>query len=819
MRDEMKTSALRPLAPQIQNYYTRTGVGNEPLFLWKYGTGSHRQTAYCIDIFCDGKKVYSTGKVMSDEQNNIRLYLELQEQTEYSYFVYAWDENDKMEKSDEAYFVTGVRKWQGNWIGNGTAKPFVARKKFFVENEDKAVLSVCVPGQFEVKINGRKISPYAYEGSQTDFDKHIHYSTYDVTQFLTKGENEITVEVANGWYIGDDGDGSRYFYTMDKGYRPFGKCLSVLVQLKIGELCIVTDCTWEVSRSKTTLADIYGSEDIDNTISVEWTSAKTVTPPQGKPIPCNYPPATRKYCYEPQNVDRERMIFDFGQNMSSQFYLKIRGNCGQRIKLIPAEKLSKDGNIEQTVDTYSLLTLKDGENVFEQRFSLNGARWYKIEGAEYGQIEEFKSYFVTSAAEDCGCFHCSDRRLNQIYTLIQKAIESNLNHSHTDCPTIEKLGWLEPNHLMARAVMYNKNVDTLWSKIAMDMRDAQYTEEERDIDNGAFPHEYKCGLIPSIAPRYAKFITDWKEGSFWDIIPWGSSIILAAYEQYRFYGNKKVLEDNYDSAKRYVKYLTEQYNDYGRLYGKSSGEHFICAGLGDWGIEQNKGRSRENIETAFYYHDLVTMAKIAEILGKDDKAKFVSQAEKVKQSYNRALLVKDENAVFYRAYDTGRMTQANQAIPLCFGLVPEEEKAAVQNTLIRLCNGQHLECGEIGLVYILRALSAADRNDVIYHMILKDTHPSYLRFVIAGETTLPEFWRDDARSRNHDMMGHIMEWFFAEAAGIKSSDGFRTVSVKPACTEFISDLECTYNSVRGEIRVKYSGGKMSVEIPNNVTRI
>lgn len=99
-------------------------------------------------------------------------------------------------------------------------------------------------------------------------------------------------------------------------------------------------------------------------------------------------------------------------------------------------------------------------------------------------------------------------------------------------------------------------------------------------------------MVPSIAPRYAKFIYDCGEGSFWDIIPWGSSIILAAYEQYKFYNNRKILEENYVSAKKYIKYLTEQYRDYNRLYHKNGQERFICCGLGDWGIEQNKGRSR-----------------------------------------------------------------------------------------------------------------------------------------------------------------------------------------------------------------------------------
>ncbi|MGN0163005.1 MAG: family 78 glycoside hydrolase catalytic domain [Candidatus Ornithomonoglobus sp.] len=806
---------MKPISPKIQNYYTQTGVENDVAFMWKYGESGHRQKAYQICVYHNNNEIYSTGRVESGEQNNIHLRLDLNEQTEYEFDVRVWDENGNSEISDKAKFITGVKQWRGMWIGNNTKKPFVARKSFNVRNNEKAILSVCVPGQLEVKINGRNIGPYTYEGSQTDFNKHIHYHTYDVTEFISEGENEITIEAANGWYIGDDDGGKRYFYTMDKGYQPFGEYLAVIAQLKIGDEYIAADNTWQVSRSKTVLADIYGSEDIDSTVEYEWTAAKTVNPPKGKLIPCDYPPVVRKYCYEPRSVDRERMIFDFGQNMSSQFYLKIKGEKGQKIKLIPAEKLSKNGDIEQTVDTYSILTSSGGEDVFEQRFSVNGARWYKIEGADFEQITEFKSYFASSSAEDCGYFRCSDERINKIYNIILKAIESNINHSHTDCPTIEKLGWLEPNHLMARSVMYNKDVDMLWSKIAMDMRDAQYGENELDIDSGAFPHEYKSGLIPSIAPRYAKFTTDWEEGSFWDIIPWGSSIILAAYEQYRFYGNKQVLEDNYESAKRYIEYLTAQYNDYNRLYGKDGGEKFICAGLGDWGIEQNKGRSRKNIETAFYYHDLMTMAKISEILCKGDESMFTAQAEKVKQGYNKSLLVTD-NGVYYRDCDSGSVTQTNQAIPLCFGLVPKEYEHGVSETLVSLCEGIHLTCGEIGLVYILRALSASERNDIIYDMILKDSHPSYLRFVNIGETTLPEFWRDDARSRNHDMMGHIMEWFFSEIAGIKSNDGFKSVTVKPSCVGFIDSFECVYDSIRGKIKVSYSNGSLDTHVCSNI---
>ena len=803
---------MKPIECKIQNCYSQTGVENDFCVMWKYGAGESVQTAYQINIFRQDTLVFSTGRVISNEQNHIELHCDFDEQTRYCFTVTVWDEDGEEYESDPAEFITGVHKWRGEWIGNGTKKPFLAKKKFWFHG-GSAVLSVCVPGQYEVRMNDRKISPYVYEGSQTDFSKHIHYCTYDVARYMKDGENELTIECANGWYIGDDDAGRRYFYTMNAGYEPFGECLSVIAQLKLDGGYVVTDTTWEVSRSRTVLADIYGSEDMDYTIEYEWSLAKKAAPPQGKRIPCHYPPVIHKYCYEPKAVDKKRMIFDFGQNMSSQFCLTIKGARGQKVKLIPSEKLKEDGDIEQTTDTYSLLVLSGKEDTFEQKFSVNGARWYKVEGAEYGQIIAFHSCFTTSSAADCGRFRCSDERLNKIYMLILKAIESNLNHLHTDCPTIEKLGWLEPNHLMARAVMYNKEVDTLWSKIAMDMRDAQYGKKEYDRDTGKCRHEYKSGLIPSIAPRYAKFLYDSGEGSFWDIIPWGSSVILAAYEQYLFYGNRQIMEENYDAAKKYMAYLTEQYKGYHRLYGKKGEDCFICAGLGDWGIEQNRGRSRENIETAFYYHDLMVMAEISALLGKGDESAFISLAECVKERYNASLLT-DEG---YRDYRTREITQANQAIPLCFGMVPEEYKTVVQDVLVGACEGKHLECGEIGLVYILRSLSAAGRNDIIYEMILKDTHPSYLRFVENGETTLPEFWRDDARSRNHDMMGHIMEWFFTDIAGITSDDGFQKVKIEPKCTAFLEEFECEYDSVRGKIRVCIKDGRTEISVPCNVT--
>ena len=147
---------MKPINPRIQNFYTQTGIENDISVMWEYGAGTHRQTAYQIDVY-DGKElVYTTGRQASDEQNSIWIALCLDEQKQYGFTVSVWDEQGICEKSEMAYFITGVKRWRGNWIGNAGKKPFIARKRFYSDSERRVVLCVCVTGQYEVMVNGAR---------------------------------------------------------------------------------------------------------------------------------------------------------------------------------------------------------------------------------------------------------------------------------------------------------------------------------------------------------------------------------------------------------------------------------------------------------------------------------------------------------------------------------------------------------------------------------------------------------------------------------------------------------------------------------------
>lgn len=371
---------------------------------------------------------------------------------------------------------------------------------------------------------------------------------------------------------------------------------------------------------------------------------------------------------------------------------------------------------------------------------------------------------------------------------------------------------------MAPSIMYMKNGRKLWEKFLLDMRTAQHTAQDYFYDfegKKVYPGD---GLMPSQCPCYIPNVLPVPGmGSFYDIIGWGSTCILGTYWHYMFYGDKKIVEDNYDAGMRYLEHLKTKVTE----------EGFINHGLGDWGNPKNE-LARENIETAFLYADAVTLAKFAEILEKlEDKKKLEAYAEQVKKNYNEKLLVWNAEKGYwcYRAWDHADelfMTQAVEALPLYWGLVPEDKEVDVVKAFYDALETEGaFVSGEIGLPYVIQTARKYQMNDLICQFILRKEHPSYYAFVLDGETTLGEYWETNPRSHCHDMMGHIVEWYYNGIAGIQDLEpGFKKIKICPYLPESMHEFKCIYRSVAGEISVQVKeeqdGLVLQVKVPKGV---
>lgn len=735
------------------------------------------------------------------------------------------------------------------WITDGSGKPFRARRTFNIDQPvKKAVLHITGLGQYVPYMNGREITSAKLLPGWTDYRKYIEYNTFDVTDLIQEGKNVLCAELANGWDIMDN---TGYTFKFPEfmppnpnPYMPFGSALVLLYELTVTleDNSVITLCSDEntkVHSSPTLHSNVYGSEVYDQrTDEKEWLSS-TFNDNDWKQafIAEDIPSDNLVKQIEPEIKVIEQLegkyltsfetdegmvrdIYDFGRNTSALLNISAEGKSGDVIKIYPAEKLDENGDVDQvaknwcTVDTVITITLGEEPLDYHEKFSYIAGRYIAVEHPKTCSVLTASIDAITSAWKNDGIFTSDDERINAIYRMIERTVEANMMSVHTDCPTIERFAWQEPNHLMAPAIMFMKDGRDLWKKFFADIRAAQHTAEDRFKDlagNDFYPGD---GLIPSQCPCYIPNVLPVPGmGSFYDIIPWGSTGILGVQWYYRFYNDPEVVKENYDTGMRYLKHLLS----------KVSEDGFINHGLGDWG-NPDQFLARENVETAFLYADTTALMEFAELLGKEEDYKELQKhAEEIKANYNAKLLQKNPKTgrMCYRAFDHKdefAVSQACEALPLYFGLVPEEYVEDVQETFIDTLKEKGcFAAGEIGLPYIIDTAREIGLNDLIHAFILKEEHPSYYAFILDGETSLGEYWEHNPRSHAHDMMGHIIEWYYRGIAGIHpKTSGFTEVEIIPYLPEGMTEFSCTYRDISVTVKEKDSRIHLTVKCSESI---
>ena len=684
------------------------------------------------------------------------------------------------------------------------------RKEFTLEKEIKrAVVYVCGLGQFELRLNGRKVGDEVLAPGWTNYRKTCLYSAYDVTGQLAQGANVLGVMLGNGMY---NVQGGRYT-KFNGSFGPPKAIVQLYVEYTDGtSRRVVSDESWTWALSPVVFSCTYGGEDYDARKEMPgWDKAGfnasvfkpvlAVDGPGGKLSSQAAPPLKVMKEYKPVTITEPKpgvRVYDFGQNCSSMPKLTVKGVAGAIIKMTPGELLHDNGLVSQDSSggpSYYTYTLKGGESeTWSPRFFYYGSRYLQVEtaghdGSPAPQVIELISQFVHSSAREVGTFSCSNELVNRVHGLIMAAFKSNLQSVLTDCPHREKLGWLECAHLLAGCVMYNFDAPTFFAKIVNDMSEAQ-------LDNG---------MVPDIAPEYVAF----KDG-FRDSPEWGSAYVIAPWKVYEMYGDRSLLERHYEGMKRYVDYLKSR-----------SIDHIVAHGLGDW-YDMPWGQTSGGVTaTAVYYQDLLVLKNAAALLGKTDEARqFEGQAQAVKDAFNRKFFNAEKNQ-----YD--RNSQTANSMPLVLGLVPEDRRNAVLAGLVEQIRvgGYRVKAGDVGFNYLMLALSDGNQGDVLYDMLIRDDGPGYAYQLKKGATALTEAWDASPKSsNNHCMLGHIEEWFYRGLGGLTSDPsgpGFKKMMIKPQVVGDLKWVECSYDSPYGQIvsNWKFETGnlKLDITIPVNTT--
>jgi alpha-L-rhamnosidase len=717
-----------------------------------------------------------------------------------------------------------AREHHGQWTDSAQPLP-VFRREFRVNGAVKsAIVVVSGLGQYELHMNGDNVTGTLLNPGWTNYRKTVLYNTFDVTRRLQSGMNAFGVLLGNGMY---NVPGIHGRYTKFVG--SFGQPKLILqMHIEYGdgtESILTSDSSWRTASGPITFSSIYGGEDFDarrqqngwdrpNFVTdAGWRPALEVEGPDGSSDPPGQllaghliPPITIAEKLAPLRVTQPRpgvIVYDMGKNSAGWPEILVRGRAGDRVRMLPGELLNPDRTVTQASAGASLdnpvlfdYTLAGGEERWHPRFTYYGFRYIQVEtipataGGPKPRVLSLQTDVVHDDVAVDGHFTSGVPLLNQIHALIDRAILSNLASVISDCPTREKLGWLEQTYLAGSSIMNNYGVLKLYEKVADDMAEAQLAS----------------GFVPAIAPEYVAFVdANGNSTNFRDTPEWGSASILSPWEAYRFYGDKEILKDHYDSMVRYAAYLRSNLSDGMLTYGLGD---WFDIGLGQPGESQLTGKGLT--ATAIYYQDLRTLSAIASLLGKDaDAASFDSEAAAVRESFNSRLLHADTGT-----YDRG--SQTAQAMPLVLGLVPEDLRQAVLENLIRdiRAHNNHVTAGDIGFHYVVRALIDNGRSDVLFDMLSRDDSPSYGYQLARGATTLTEAWdANPGASQNHFMLGHAEEWFYRGLAGIDvdlSRPESRQFVIRPAFLANVPGAQAQVHTVLGTVESSWAREGMKV---------
>ena len=805
-----------------------------PRFTWKIidSAKGALQASYEILVGTDsaslvqGKAdVWQTGKINSAAQLVTYSGKALEPFTKYYWLVRSW--NNRGDAAEAvANFETGMmnmQHWKGAWIKDTRdidLKPAPYFRKTFTTNRKikSARAYIAVAGLYELYINGARIGDHRLDPMYTRFDRRTLYVTYDVTAALQQGKNAVGVLLGNGWY-NHQSTAVWYFHEAPWRARP-SFCMDLRITYDDGSVeTIATDKQWKTTLSPVIFNSIYTAEHYDarkeipgwnepGYLDTAWKEVLLPSAPSNNIVAQALQPIRTVdtiAVYSMNKINDTNYVFDLGRNIAGVTQLKVSGEAGTIVRVKHGERLYANGHVDlsnidahyrPTDDTDPFQTdiyiLKGGgEEVFMPRFNYKGFQYAEVYSSKPVALKKecLTAYFMHSDVAPVGNVNSSASIINKIWSATNNSYLSNLFGYPTDCPHREKNGWTGDAQIAIETGLYNFDGITVYEKWMADHRDEQQPN----------------GILPAIVPTDG-WGYEWANGP-----DWTSTIAIIPWNIYLFYGDSKALADCYDNIKRYVNYINEHY---------PSG--LTTWGLGDW-IPVKSQSPVELTSTAYYYTDVMILAKAAKLFGKaDDNVFYIALAEKIKAAFNNKYLNKTTGM-----YGSGLQTELS--VPLFWGLVPDDMKAKVAANLANriAADSMKLDVGLLGTKAILNALSENGYADVAYKLASADQFPSWGWWIKNGATTLYENWPIDAKSdisMNHIMFGEIGAWLYKAPGGIKpdtNAPGFKNVLLQPFFVNGLDHFEAIHNGPYGTIRSawKRNGKKIiyTVVVPANST--
>lgn len=839
-----------------------------PRLHWKLsaeeGTRNQTQTAYRILVasseellFSGAPDLWDTGKVVSDRQLHVEYEgRALESGQQYYWRVEVWDGDDAPAAGLEVgWWEMGLmlpEDWEAQWISSGkhlssNDEAFyedhpapLFRRSFRIEKSvRRARWYTSALGYVVLFCNGEHSSEDVLSPAWTDTEKTLYYTCHDVTHLLTAGENVLGATLGNGWR---NPLPLRMWGRINiREHLPVGrpKFLSMLViDYEDGSTeRIGTEDAWRVSDGPLLRNSVYLGETYDARLEQPGWNAPGFDDSTWQPV-CVEPETWAEIgqlCAQPlppiritkrlnpvswHEIEPGKWIVDLGQNFAGWVRLRVEGPRGSTVQLRMGELLYEDGTLNpmtavagqikrntaagisvggpgapevaQQVITYTLKG--EGLEDFSPRFTFHGFRYVEVTGYPGTPPEwAIQGLRLNTDVERAGSFRCSNDMFNRLDEVVRWTLLSNLFSVQSDCPAREKFQYGGDIVSSSEMAMFSFDMAAFYAKAVNDFRDAAM--------NGWFTE-----TAPFVGIQAANYV-EWSGP-----IGWGLAHPLLLDQLYRYYGDRRLMEEHYAAARDWVDLLAG--NADGFIIDRCIGDH-----------ESLDPKPIALVATAQFYQAAAMVASFASKLGLANEAVYYDRlAQDIREAFVERFLDPGTGR-----FDTA--TQACQATALYMGLVPESEHPRAVRRMVDAVvkdHGGHIAAGIFGTKYLLNALVTEGHADIAYRLVNQRTYPGWGHMLENGATTLWETWAqsDNVYSQNHPMFGSVVEWLYRCIGGInpdEDAEGFDRFVLSPHFDPDLDWADISYASVRGDITCSWKrmeeGLCVNVTVPVNTRAV
>ncbi len=783
--------------------------------------------------------LWDSGRVISD----VSVFVDyagpsIESRSRYYWRVRVWDTNGRVSGwSPVAYWEAGLLRstdWTAQWIGPAlrtadslpSPSPLLRRTLRVNGPVSSARVYVTSLGLYELYLNGQRVGDQLFTPGWTSYRHRLQYQIYDVTSLVRPGDNAIGAMLGDGWYRGYLGFfGKRNLY---------GQRLALRVQLEIryqdGRTDrVVSDGNWKTITGPVLESDIYRGETYDARLEHSgwaatpyddrtWQSVAVVDPPSTALIAPVSLPVRRVRELRPvaiRHAPSGETVFDLGQNFTGWARLVVRGSPGTVITLRYAEVLDHAGNLytdnlRRASQTDRYVLKGEGEERYEPRFTYHGFRYVGVAGLPAPpDSTTITGIAVSSDLTQTGVLETSDSLLNRLQHNIVWSQRSNFLDVPTDCPQRdERLGWTGDAQVFARTAAFNMDVNGFFAKWLADLS----TDQD------------PSGSVPWVIPNPL----GGDSTQFAGTAGWADAAVIVPWTMYLTYGDRRLLERQYPSMRRWVDYARRQ-----------AGPDLIWRPgwqFGDWlafhsddAAYPGATTGTDLIATAFLAHSADLLARSASVLGRGaDGDAYAAMFRAVRAAFNREFVSASGRV--------GENTQTAYTLALAFDLLPDSVVPVAANRLAEDVRARdvHLTTGFLGTQYLLHVLSASGHIGLAFELLSRRSYPSWLYPITRGATTVWERWdgiRPDSsfqnpemNSFNHYAYGAVGDWMYRNIGGIDldpAAPGYRRSRIAPrpgaGLKSARASLETLYGTLASAWRSENERFVLDVTIPPNTS--